>query len=193
MTNPVARARGTTRVARPEALRRAWRTSITSVEDSGRAIRRWTTSVVPRARHVLAAVLALACTGCVERRYTIRTDPPGALVYVNGEELGPAAPAVSRSFTHYGAREIVLIADGFQTQRIVQPLDAPWYDNFLTDFVSECLVPWTIRDEREFVYRMAPAVNPPSGDLVQRAEALRGEAQFTPPPQRRGLFDWFGR
>src|SRR5262249_35483816 len=99
---------------------------------------------------------ALVTTGCVERRYTIRTEPPGALVYVNGEELGTAAPVVSRSFIYYGKREIVLIADGYQTQKIIQPIDAPWYDNQLTDFFSECLIPWTIRDEREFVYRLAP-------------------------------------
>ena len=40
----------------------------------------------------LAACLALAAAvfsaGCVERRYTLRTDPPGALAIVNGEEVG---------------------------------------------------------------------------------------------------------
>ena len=43
-------------------------------------------------------------SGCVERRYTIRTDPPGALVIVNGEEIGPTP--VSRSFIYYGDRKI---------------------------------------------------------------------------------------
>jgi hypothetical protein len=131
-------------------------------------------------------------SGCVERRYTIRTDPPGALVYVNGEELGPAAPAVSRSFVFYGDREIVLMADGYQTQKIIQPIDAPWYDNPLTDFFTENLVPWTIRDEREFVYRLSPATNPPVGDLVERAEAIRAEAQQPPPPRRQGILGWLG-
>lgn len=145
-----------------------------------------------RLANLACAVLCLALAGCVERRYTIRTDPPGALVYVNGEELGPAAPAVSRSFVYYGPREIVLIADGYQTQRIIQPIEAPWYDNLLTDFVSENLIPWTIRDEREFVYRLSPAVNPPTGDLVQRAEALRGEAQIPPQPRKKGFFGLFG-
>ena len=56
-------------------------------------------------------VMALASTGCVERRYTIRSNPPGALVYVNGEEIGTTP--VSRSFTYYGDRDITLIQDGF--------------------------------------------------------------------------------
>ena len=37
-----------------------------------------------------------ALSGCVERRYTIRTEPPGATVIVNGEEIGPSP--TSKSF-----------------------------------------------------------------------------------------------
>jgi hypothetical protein len=125
--------------------------------------------------------------GCVERRFTVRTNPPGALVYVNGEELGPAP--VSKSFTYYRPREIVLVADGYQTQRIVQPMKAPWYDNVFTEFFTENLVPWTIRDEREFYYEMAPAVDPEPSELVDRAEGLRSRGLVPPPERPRGLFD----
>jgi hypothetical protein len=138
----------------------------------------------------LAAIALLTLTGCVERRFTIRTNPPGALVYVNGEELGPSP--VSQSYVYYGPREIVLVADGHQTQKIIQPVDAPWYDNVLTDFFTENLLPFTIRDEREFAYDMAPATSPDVGDLVQRAEGMRGQGQLPPPPRRRGLFGWLG-
>ena len=55
-----------------------------------------------------------ALSGCVERRYTIRTDPPGATVVVNGEEIGPS-PA-SKSFVYYGDRKITMILDGYQTK-----------------------------------------------------------------------------
>jgi hypothetical protein len=139
---------------------------------------------------ILGALAVASLAGCVERRYTIRTDPPGALVYVNGEELGPAP--VSRSFTYYGAREITLVADGYETQRIIQPLPAPWYDNNLTDFLTENLLPFTIRDEREFVYRMAPATNPATGELLNRAEGLRSQGRQPPPPRRGGLFGTLG-
>jgi hypothetical protein len=137
-----------------------------------------------------AAISLIATAGCVERRYTIRTNPPNAQVWVNGEELGPAPQ--SRSFNYYGPREIVLIADNHQTQRILQPVDAPWYDNLFTEFFTENLLPFTIRDEREFYYEMAPATNPPTGDLVQRAENLRSQAQQPPPERRRGFLGWLG-
>ncbi len=142
-----------------------------------------------RASVLLAACLAFT-TGCVERRYTIRTNPPGALVFVNGEELGTTP--ISRSFTYYAPREIVLVADGFQTQKILQPVKAPWYDNLFTEFFTENLVPFTIRDEREFYYEMAPASNPPAGELVQRAENLRSQAQLPPPARKQGFLGWLG-
>ena len=64
---------------------------------------------------VQALILLIAgigvLSGCVERRYTIRSDPPGATVVVNGEEIGPS-PA-SKSFVYYGDRKITMILDGY--------------------------------------------------------------------------------
>ena len=134
--------------------------------------------------------LALGLTGCVERRYTIRTDPPGALAIVNGEEIGPTP--VSRSFVYYGPREITMIADGYQTETVIQPVKRPWYDNYLTEFFTENLVPWTIRDEREFVYTLRPATIPATEDLSVRAEGLRQSGRVAPAPRRRGILGFFG-
>lgn len=144
--------------------------------------------------HRPVALLLLASlslfTGCVERRYTIRTDPPGAIVVVNGEEIGPS-PA-SRNFYFYGDREITMILDGHQTKTVIQPIKAPWWDNYLTEFFTENLVPWTIRDERTFRYPMTPAVSPPEDVLRDRAEMLRSEARTLPPPRRGGILGWLG-
>lgn len=137
-----------------------------------------------------STALFAALSGCVERRYTIRTNPPGALVFVNGEEIGPTP--VSRSFTFYGPREIVLVADGYQTQKFIQPVKAPWYDNLFTEFFTENLVPFTIRDEREFYYELSPAVNPATGELVARAENLRAVGKSPPPRRREGFLGWLG-
>jgi hypothetical protein len=140
---------------------------------------------------VVAALAALATsTGCVERRYTLRTDPPGALAIVNGEEIGTTP--VSSSYTYYGDREITFIHDGYQTQTIIQPMAAPWYDNVLTEFFTENLVPYTFRDEREFSYTLAPASDPPANELQDRAEAVRALGQQQPPPRRGGLLGWLG-
>ena len=145
-----------------------------------------------RRASVVAALTLVAASsaGCVERRYTIRTDVPGTLVYVNGEEIG--ATPVSKSFVYYGTRDITLVADGYQTQKVLQPVDAPWWDNILTDFFSENLIPVTLRDEREFEFRMVPASNAPRDEVLGRAEALRQQALAPLPPKRRTLLQSLG-
>lgn len=138
----------------------------------------------------MAALVMAVAPGCVKRRYTIRTDPPGALVYVNGEEVGTTP--VSRSYTYYADREITLVADGYKTQKIIQPFPAPWWDNGLTDFFSENLLPLTLRDEREFAYQMAPAENASPNEVLTRANGLRQEAMVPAPPKRRTFLEALG-
>ena len=129
-------------------------------------------------------------SGCVERRYTIRTDPPGATVIVNGEEIGPS-PA-SKSFVYYGDRKITLIRDGYQTKTLIQPINAPWWDNMVTEFFTENMIPVSLRDEHEYKYQMELAQSPPQGELRDRAENLRSDARILPKPRRGGILGWLG-
>jgi hypothetical protein len=137
---------------------------------------------------LLSGVAALL--GCVERRYTLRTEPPGALAIVNGEEIGPTP--VSRSFYYYGDREITFLLDGYETKTVIQPVNAPWWDNLFTEFFTENLVPFNLRDEREFKNELTPAQAPRADDLRNRAEQLRSEARITPKPRRGGILGWLG-
>ena len=145
--------------------------------------------------HRVHALLVLSfgisvLSGCVERRYTIRTDPPGATVVVNGEEIGPS-PA-SKSFVYYGDRKITLVLDGYETKTLIQPINAPWWDNYLTEFFTENVVPVSMRDEREYKYKLEAAQSPPQGELRDRAEGLRSEARVLPKPRRGGILGWLG-
>jgi hypothetical protein len=140
--------------------------------------------------YLVGLAVALGAAGCVERRYTIRTEPPGALVTVNGQELGMSP--VSKSFVYYGDRDIRIYKDGFRTEQVIQPVRAPWWDNIITEFFTENLVPITLRDEREYVYRLSPDEAPTTDDLLQRAEGLRAEGQAPPKPRRKGLLAWLG-
>src|SRR5262245_38010859 len=57
---------------------------------------------------LLALVLAAGLAGgCVERKYTVYTDPPNALVLVNNTPLG-ASPA-DGSFVYYGKYNFTLM------------------------------------------------------------------------------------
>lgn len=120
------------------------------------------------------AALALVCaamSGCVQRRMTIRSNPPGALVYVDNYEIGRTP--VSTDFIYYGTRSIRLEADGYQTYTAQQQFWPPWYQIPPIDFVSETLWPGEIRDERVVDFTLTPQIIVPTDALMTRANELR--------------------
>ena len=121
----------------------------------------------------------VAGSGCVQRRMTIRSNPPGALVYVDDYQIGTTP--VSTDFVYYGTRKIRLVKDGFETLTVRQPIPVPWYEVFPLDFVSENLWPWEIRDERVVDLAMAPAESQPAELVVARAQTARLAAGSLPP------------
>jgi hypothetical protein len=133
-----------------------------------------------------AFTVALACgclvalsAGCVQRRMTIRSNPPGALVYVDDYQVGTTP--VSTDFIYYGTRKIRLVKDGFETLTVRQPFPMPWYQVFPLDFVTENLWPAEIRDERVVDLAMVPAASTPPDQVVARAEQARLTAGSLPP------------
>lgn len=140
----------------------------------------------PRSR-VLPLTALLLCViqaGCgVQRRLTIRSNPPGALVYVDDQEIGYTP--VSTPFTYYGTRKVTLIRDGYETVTVKEKIRAPWYQIPPLDFFSENLWPRQLRDERILNFQLYPQQIVPTEQLRERAESLRGSARqgvFTPVP-----------
>ena len=61
-------------------------------------------------------------SGCVSRRMMVYSDPPGALVLLEGQEVGYTPVAVD--FLYYGTRELTLIKDGYETKTVLQKVRA---------------------------------------------------------------------
>jgi hypothetical protein len=116
------------------------------------------------------AVCGCQC-GCVQRRMTIRTNPPGALAYVDDYEIGTTP--ISTDFVYYGQRKIRLVKDGYETLTVMQPVPPPWYQIPPLDFVTENLVAGEIRDQRTFSYQLTLQRVVPTEQLLSRAENLR--------------------
>ena len=126
---------------------------------------------------LFAAGALLACTGCVERTMKIDSDPQGARVFVNDEEVG--VTPVKLSFLWYGDYDIILRKDGYQTLKTHHRIDAPWYQYPPIDLVSECLIATTVHDDHVLPIYALTANDPPAGkDLVERALELRSRAYF---------------
>jgi hypothetical protein len=136
-------------------------------------------------------LVGVACAfgnGCVQRRLTIRSNPPGATVYVDDHQIGTTP--VSTEFTYYGTRRIKLIRDGYETLTTFQAIKAPWYQIPGIDFFAENMVGREIRDERILDFTMKPQKMVPASELMARANNLRTSARMgmvVPRPPQPGL------
>src|SRR5439155_8012621 len=61
--------------------------------------------------------------GCVERRFVITSDPPGAVVLRDHQPIG-ATPADDH-FVYYGKYHFTLIKEGFETLQVDQDVPTP--------------------------------------------------------------------
>ena len=122
-------------------------------------------SIARMKKAILPVVLLgmLLLTGCVERRIYVRSDPPGASVFIDGEYIGETRPddhvdgPLYANFIFYGTREYTLRKPGYATTSGRVELEAPWYEYPPIDFFSEVLTPWIIVDEHEIVVDMEKA------------------------------------
>lgn len=119
---------------------------------------------------VAGLIAAIILGGCVERNLTINTQPQGALVVLNDEEIG--ASPVTVSFEWYGDYDVRISKEGFETLKTHRNLKAPWYDNFPFDFFA-WLNPERIVDEYEWTFELAPKKEISREELIQNAEELK--------------------
>jgi hypothetical protein len=126
-------------------------------------------------RWIIALLLVTSLPGCVHRRLTVQSNPPGARVLFDGEEVGETPTSVD--FTHYGTHEVVLQKDGYDTLKTMQTVPAPWYQIPPIDFFSDNLLPFQLTNRHEFNYQLQASPTVPSTQgLRDRANNLRSEA-----------------
>ena len=140
--------------------------------DAGRFFR-------PAVQLAAALLLAGAC-GCVERVMKISSDPGGARVFLNDEEVG--LTPVTVAFLWYGDYDVILRKEGYETLKTHYRVHPPWYQFPPADIVAETLVPGTIRDVHVLpTYELAESLTPPAEEVVQRAAELRERALLESP------------
>lgn len=140
-----------------------------------------------RTAWALLALVLLAGSplGCVTRRYVITSDPPGAVVYRDGQYLGPTP--VEEQFVFYGKYRFRLVKDNYQIMDVEPELVPPWYQWTGIDFVAENLSLLTFRDVQVLHFKLTPAEIVRPDDVKNRGETLRERGRTLPaepPPQR---------
>jgi hypothetical protein len=128
---------------------------------------------------LLAVIACATLSGCVERRLYIRSDPPGADVYIDGELVGqtraadhPEGPFYV-NFIYYGTREYTMRKLGYATVTGEVQLETPWYEYPPMDFFAEVLTPWPIVDRHEIEVKLERAAPGNVDDLYSKATEYR--------------------
>ena len=99
-------------------------------------------------------LVGLASAGCVRRTLIIETEPQGALVFLNDEEIGRSP--VQREFLWYGDYDIVARKEGYATLHTHERINTPWYQVPGIDFFTELLYPGRIHDQRLMSFTLEP-------------------------------------
>jgi PEGA domain len=123
---------------------------------------------------VVGTLMIVSFSGCVRRRMTVRTSPPGAMVYVDHQSIGTTP--VSANFTYYGTRQFEIIKDGYRTEKFLRKFNPPWYQWPVFDFIAESIWPFEKRDERILDVQLTPEVEVPTQALIKSGEELRTQA-----------------
>lgn len=121
---------------------------------------------------VLLLVPALLA-GCVERKMTVTSDPPGALVYLDDQEKG--ITPVTFDFNFYGWRTFRLQQDGYQITEEIRQVAPPLQLTFPLDMVPD-LTPIPASDIKSFHFVLKPLEKVDKDVLKERAAAFRERA-----------------
>ena len=121
---------------------------------------------------LLIAGVVMGMSGCVQRKLKITSQPDGALVYLNDQEVGRTP--IDVNFTFYGKYDVRLEKQGYQPLWTTAEAKAPFWENPPMDLIAELLpgdklveVDWNFELEKT-----SDVHNDPQ-NLLDRAELMR--------------------
>jgi hypothetical protein len=101
----------------------------------------------------LLLFFSLFSAGCVERKLTIKSNPPQATVYFNDKQMGKTP--TDFDFEWYWTHKVELKKEGYQSVNNYEQIKAPVYMWIPLDLFME-IMPFKIRDYRTLTYELKP-------------------------------------
>jgi hypothetical protein len=105
-------------------------------------------------------MIVMILTGCVERTLYIKSEPAGARVILNHQELSGTTP-LQHTFYHFGTYDVRLQKEGYEILEDEAKIKGPWYEHFPIDLLAQ-LYPKKIHIKRKLHYSLEERkVTPP--------------------------------
>ena len=120
-------------------------------------------------------------SGCLERTVTITSEPPGALVVLNDEEIGRTP--VETGFRYFGVYDVRLQREFFETLTTEKEAVAPIWEYPGIDLLA-IAAPWRVRTHLKWHFDLEPLPEPGTEEatraeqeLFDRARSLRAASR----------------
>ncbi len=111
--------------------------------------------------------------GCVERRVEITSEPSGARVWLNDEEVG--VTPCEAGFTYYGTYDVRLMLDGYEAVHEGREMKAPIYEYPIVDLAATAApIDFESVNRWHFVLNATDEIAGDRDALINRAVELRG-------------------
>ena len=121
-------------------------------------------------------ILTICCLtllgGCIQRTITVTTEPAGALIHLNDEEIGRSPVTVP--FEFYGTYDVRIEHEGYKTLHTGAEAVGPWWELPVVDLVAE-MGDRRVEIEWDFKLEANEEVDPV--ELLKRARKLRSESE----------------
>lgn len=126
---------------------------------------------------VALALSIAAVSGCVQRTVHVTSQPSGALVYLNDEEVGRTPVTVP--FTFYGVYDVRLEKDGYHPLWTATRADAPWWEAPGPDLIAETIP--GLKVKLDWHYQLRPLSTEDEDSLISRAQELHDSTRTDHP------------
>lgn len=118
---------------------------------------------------LIPLLLVIPLTGCLERTITIDSDPPGALVHLNDQEIGRTP--VTTEFRYFGVYDVRVSREGYEPITTKREAVAPWYEYPGIDLFA-IAAPWRITTEIDWSFDLEPVPLPGTPEAMESESVL---------------------